>query len=219
MRLRPSLHGLHLRSKGEAAARHSHAIVLLGLLATSAGATPLDFSSELQSLAAGARVERVALSNGATMDVVVENAGGGPDLAIVFDSAHPTAGNVLIIAENDTDANDDGLVDEPEAESGGGIVWLRFSHAGYLDITVYDVDEGEDGPRFVLFRDGERIGEVEGEALGDNSAQHFELRSHGSADLVEIHLDGSASLGDIVLEVPAVGVEPSTWTDVKKDYR
>src|SRR5262245_15699179 len=92
MRHRQFLRGLR-PWMGNAAARLSLTSALVALLAVAAGGATLDFSAELQELDAGAHVERVVLSNGATMDVVVENSGHGPDLAVVFDSAHPTDGS------------------------------------------------------------------------------------------------------------------------------
>ena len=124
-------------------------------------------------------------------------------------------GKVLIIAENDEDEDGDGLVDMPDDESGGGIVWLEFSHAGRLKLTLLDGDLDEEEPRLDLFHDGEPIGCVEAKSLGDNSAQTLDLASHGDVDVVRIHLDGSTAIGAIVLDVPQVGVEPMTWSRLK----
>jgi len=210
----------------------------------------LDFSAALQDLETGEPVEHVELDNGATMHVVVRNHGGGPDLAIIFDSDKPSGGdldlgtpnqdfggsgcgdggeaggdepneeplgNVLIIAENDTDEDGDGYVDDPDDESGGGVVWLSFSHAGRLSLTLVDVDEDEADPRIVMYLHGECVGEVEGDNTGDNGAQTIDLPE--DVDKVAIHLDGSTSIGGIELDVPQVGVEPRTWTGVKRQYR
>lgn len=136
------------------------------------------------------------------------------------DGANAVAlGNVLVIAENDEDEDGDGLVDEPDDEAGGGIVWLQFSHAGRLSMTLVDVDEDEDDPRFVMYNGGQLVGEAEGENRGQNGAQEIDLASYGDVDLVEVHLDGSTSLGAIQLDVPIVGVEPRAWTNVKVLYR
>jgi len=213
---------------------------------------PASAEKTLQDFETGAIVEEMSLDNGVDVHVNVHNHGGGPDIAIVFDSEAPTGGdvdlgapnqdfggtgigeggeegkpgansdklgNVLIIAENDVDADDDGLVDDPDDESGGGVVWLSFSHAGRLSLTIVDVDEDEEEPRIVLYSKGERIGEVVGENLGDNGVQTIDCSDEGDADLAEIHLDGSASIGNIELEVPVVGVEPGSWTTVKRQYR
>jgi hypothetical protein len=124
-------------------------------------------------------------------------------------------GKALVIAENDADEDRDGLVDEPDDESGGGVVTLEFSHAGRLELTLIDVDRDEEEPRLYLFHDGDLVSSVEAERLGDNSAQTLDLSSHGDIDAVRIHLDGSSAIGGIVLVVPQVGVEPATWSRVK----
>jgi hypothetical protein len=126
-------------------------------------------------------------------------------------------GHVLIIAEDDEDEDGDGVVDEPDDESGGGIVWLSFSHTGRLSLTLVDVDEDEDKPRLVMYRNGEHVGEVEGKNLGDNGAQTLTLPE--DVDKVAIHLDGSTSIGGIELDVPVVDVAPQSWTGVKRQYR
>lgn len=126
--------------------------------------------------------------------------------------------NVLIIAENDIDEDDDGLVDVPDDEAGGGIVWIRFSHAGRLTLTLVDVDEDEAAPVLHLFNDGRLVAVVEAENLGQNSAQTLELGEHGDVDAVRIHLDGSTSIGAIHLDVPQVGVESRSWSSVKSLY-
>jgi hypothetical protein len=210
----------------------------------------LDFSEALQELETGEPVEHVELDNGASMHVSVRNHGGGPDLAIIFDSEEPSGGdddlgtpnedfggpglgsggesgergenedalgNVLVIAEDDVDEDGDGLVDEPDDESGGGVVWLTFSHAGRLSFTLVDVDEDEEEPRVDLYLTGEWVGEEEGKSLGDNSAQ--EIETHCTVDAVAIRLDGSSSIGKIELDVPVVGVQAETWSGVKRTYR
>jgi hypothetical protein len=227
-------------------------LVVLKLLAGTAGAASLDFSAALQAKPAGSPVGTLTLPNGATMHVTAHNAGGGPDLAIIFDSAHPTGGDfdlgtpnedfggpgkgsgggdgkpgenatalghVIIIAENDVDANHDGLVDVPDDESGGGIVWLSFSHAGRVALTFVDVDEDESGPRLVLFHSGTKVGEAHGHSVGQNGAERVDLSSYGDIDTVEIHMDGSNSIGAITVDVPVVGVEPGTWSKVKSLFR
>jgi hypothetical protein len=128
-------------------------------------------------------------------------------------------GKVLIIAEENEDEDDDGRVDDPDDESGGGIVKLFFSHAGRLSLCIIDVDEDEEAPRLVLYKEKDVVAEVEGESPGDNSVQCLNLESAGDVDGVVIHLDGSAAIAEIELDVPAVGVEGSTWSTLKAIYR
>jgi len=128
-------------------------------------------------------------------------------------------GNVIIVAENDDDDNDDGVVDEPDDESGGGTLWLHFSHPGHLSFSIVDVDEDEAAPRVHLYKDGEHVGEAEGESPGDNSVQHLDLASYGNVDAVRIELDGSSGIANVKLDVEVVGTEPGTWSNVKAIFR
>jgi len=132
---------------------------------------------------------------------------------------HTAFENLIIIAENDADDDGDGLVDEPDDESGGGTVWLHFSHSGRLSFAIVDVDKDEDEPRVHLYKDGHHVGEVEGESLGDNSVLHLDLAAHGNVDAVKIELDGSSGIADLKLEVEVVGTEPGTWSNVKTIFR
>ena len=128
-------------------------------------------------------------------------------------------GNILIIAENDEDVNEDGFVDVPDDESGGGVVRLQFSHAGRLSLTLIDVDEDEDEPKLVLWKEGEIVETVEGESPGDNGVQHLDLGWAGDIDAVDIELDGSTGIAEIVLDVISVGVAQSQWSNMKRVYR
>lgn len=86
-----------------------------------------------------------------------------PDKAILFDTANPTGndpdllapnpavpgndkalGLVLIVAEDDIDANTDGLVDDPDDEQAGGEIRVRFDSSVLVEsVTVQDVDGTE----------------------------------------------------------------------------
>jgi len=145
-----------------------------------------------------------------------EGEGGEPGSAGPNDLA---LGKLLILAESDCDANHDGLVDEPDDESGGGVITLSFSHAGRVSFTLVDVDCDEEAPRFLLYHDDDLVDVVEGTSPGDNSAQQVDLTSYGDLDKVKIALDGSAGIGALRLEVLQVGIEPSTWSAVKGMFR
>jgi hypothetical protein len=212
----------------------------------------LDFGAGLQALPAGAHVHRVDLAGGGSMKVETESFGVGPDLSIVFDSAHPTEqdedlgtpnedfdgpgegdggergargensvalGKVLVIAQDDEDENGDGLVDVPNDQGRGGILYLKFSHAGRVSLSIIDVDCNEDEPRLYLFHEGHFVDRVEGQSLGDNSVQHFDLASYGDVDAVRIHLNGSSAIGGIVVDVPQVSVQATNWSNLKSLFR
>lgn len=145
-----------------------------------------------------------------------EGEGGEPGGAGPNDQA---LGKLLVVAENDCDADHDGLVDEPDDESGGGVITLSFSHAGRVSFTLVDVDCDEEAPRFLLYHDDDLVEVAEGASPGDNGAQHVDLTSYGDLDKVKIALDGSAGIGALRLEVLQVGIEPSTWSAVKGMFR
>lgn len=127
-------------------------------------------------------------------------------------------GRVLVIAEHDTDKNDDGLVDKPSASDGGHMT-LHFSHAGRLSFKVMDVDKDEDEPEFTLYKEGHEVAKTQADEWGDNSVQPVDLGEFGDIDAIEIHLHGSAAIAAIQLDVVTVGTLPSTWSNVKSTYR
>lgn len=176
------------------------------------------------------------------------NRGGGPDLAILFDSTKnqtrdpdledpwsvgniPTnevLGNVLIIAENDTDSDGDGLIDNPDDEGSrpAGTIFFEFD----FDITGFgfdlldvegSVEYGDDSGYFATFySDATEIGHIGfGDLLadltivyGDNSANRIspitaDYLGIDSFNRVEINFGGSAAIDNIQF---AAVPEPST---------
>jgi hypothetical protein len=137
-----------------------------------------------------------------------------PDKALIFDTAAPTGedtdlatpgyglgngtalGKVLIIAEDDVDADNDGFVDDPDDEMFGGV--LRFDFDGpvlFLGGTVVDIDTTE-GAIFRLFDANDvEIGTLPVFSLGDNSVQVVNaLVPVDGVHAVELHLSGSGAL-------------------------
>lgn len=128
-------------------------------------------------------------------------------------------GKVLIIAADDEDEDGDGRVDDPADERDGGVLRVDFSHAGRLSFRVIDVDDDEEEPEVRLFKEGQTVGQVELEALGDNSVQSVDLSSYGDIDAFEIEFGDSAAIAAIQLDVPIVDNEPSSWTKMKRTFR
>jgi hypothetical protein len=137
-----------------------------------------------------------------------------PDKALIFDTALPTGGDtdlatpgygtgndtalgkVLIIAENDVDADLDGFVDDPDDEAIGGV--LRFDFDGpvlFLGGTVVDIDSTE-GAYFSLRDENDvEIGTLPVVSMGDNSVQVVEPEGAPvGVRAVELHLSGSGAL-------------------------
>src|SRR5262245_40770476 len=117
-----------------------------------------------------------------------------PDKAILFDTANPTGGDtdlatpgygpgndialgkVLILAENDGDADFDGLVDDPDDEAGGGMLQFRFDSAvDFVGAKILDVD-GTEKDAFNLYDEFDNlILSVPIPFAGDNSVQTLVL--------------------------------------------
>lgn len=141
-------------------------------------------------LLAGSWITNQFASVGMTMVDVMNAHVGHPDKAILFDSANPTGddfdletpgygvnntealGMVLIIAENDVDANNDGLVDDPDDEHDGGQFRFVFSETvTFFSALVLDVD-GVERDVFTFYDvNNLALAVVEINALGDNSVQ------------------------------------------------
>jgi hypothetical protein len=211
-------------------------------VANIAAAEEFDFSEALQSLRNGETVESVHVG-GATLRVDVEH--HSSHVAVVFDTEHPKKypelgtpneefdgpgeghggepgrdgeneselGKVLVIAEDDVDLDDEC----PSPELDDGRICLSFSHAGYLTFKLINVDD--DDTHLVAYRDGQIVGELEADDLGENSVQDIDLSGFGTVDRVVIDLEGVTAVAAIRLDVPVTAVQARTWTEVKRSYR
>ena len=137
-----------------------------------------------------------------------------PDKALVFDTSKPTGedfdlitpgygfgntealGKVLIIAEDDVDANNDGFVDDPDDEAGGGVLRVDFDgEVEFLGGTVLDIDSVEGAYFSLRDADDMEIAVVTLASLGDNSVQVIDLlQPISGVHAVELHLSGSGAL-------------------------
>ncbi|MFT5733116.1 MAG: hypothetical protein ACJAZN_000186 [Planctomycetota bacterium] len=141
------------------------------------------------NLSAGSEITDDFSSLGLSISAM-NNVIGHPDKAILFDSANPTGGDfdlatpgpginntealgmVLILAENDVDANGDGLVDDPDDEEMGGQMNFDFAETvTFFSARVLDVD-GMERDVFTFFDVLDNpITILEIDSLGDNSVQ------------------------------------------------
>jgi hypothetical protein len=159
--------------------------------------------------------------------VSAENASTkGPDLAMLYDSAHPTGddmelvtpgsgpmndeaqGPILVVAENAYDANGDGVLDFPDSANRGGKLLFRFDREVYLyEVSLIDIDVGQ---KVVIrgYRGSELVHDVRvpdaGYNLGDNnrSCMGFAAVPVG---LLEVDLGGSGGVADISF-MPATAI-------------
>ncbi|MCB0115273.1 MAG: Ig-like domain-containing protein, partial [Caldilineaceae bacterium] len=89
-------------------------------------------------------------------------------------------GNLLIIAENDVDANNDGLIDDPDDEAAGGRLYFQFnSPQDITSIYVVDVESGGGVVR-AFDEDGSLITSVNIASVGDNGVQEVFLDVEGA---------------------------------------
>ncbi|MCH8986745.1 lamin tail domain-containing protein, partial [Patescibacteria group bacterium] len=107
--------------------------------------------------------------------------------------------SILIIAENDNDENNDGLVDIPDDEVRGGSIWFVFGEETSVDsLRIIDIEES--GAEINLYDLGEVNFETIGiPNLGDNSAQTVGVNKDGIKKL-EVVFSGSGALDDICFE-------------------
>ncbi|MCP4429114.1 MAG: hypothetical protein GY803_31905, partial [Chloroflexi bacterium] len=108
-------------------------------------------------------------------------------------------GNILILAENITDMNGDGLVDDPDDYNGGGMITFTFNVLVQVDyLEVLDIDEN--GLILsVLDVNGDPIRtNITPTGLGNNSYEEFVL---GDKDVKYLVADfpGSGALASIAV--------------------
>jgi type II secretory pathway pseudopilin PulG len=143
-------------------------LAVLGMMASPALAGTIDLSS----YAHGAKLGGVTI-DGVTITATNNNS-NHPNLPIVFDSleentADPdlespfskgnlsgqSLGKLIIIAENSTDANGDGLIDRPDDEAAGGVI--KFSFANPITaiwMNLIDIEVSENGGFFAVIKSG-----------------------------------------------------------------
>lgn len=192
------------------------------------------------------------------LDISAINIGGGPNLATIFDSSLPSRvdpdlvgppvhqwaggnldpntplGNLLIIAENDIDRNEDGILDRPDDEGSrpAGSLFFEFNSPitefGFDLVDVEGVAEiGQDSGYVASFYLGStelsRVGfgsfidplsnfydpNIQ---FGNNTANHIAPITAASLgllefDRVEVNFGGSAAIDNIYWDTPGTTVE------------
>lgn len=110
-------------------------------------------------------------------------------------------GNLLIVAENDLDANGDGLVDTPDDEAAGGKLILTFDEpVNILQLTLVDIDENESGAVILASHNGDKASETPLKGLGDNSVVRFDHTNWSGVTRFEIQLPGSGAIGNLTFQ-------------------
>jgi len=162
--MRISIPKLAVRNCWCAASIAAVAIALLAVLAVpaseKASAGPqCPFTIDFAGLPAGTILGEQYASRGVHISGVANE--GFPDKLIVFDTNAPPThdpdlavniGNIAIFARNLTDANGDGLVDDPDENNFGGTATFAFDQ----DVTIGSVlwiDKDHNNPNFVVASD------------------------------------------------------------------
>lgn len=126
---------------------------------------------------------------------VLNGTAGNPDKAVLYDSniltnpfgADPdlqtpgfgdnndeALGNLLVIAENDVDADNDGLIDSPDDNAEGGIIFINWDFdIRLISFKVVDVDSEEIDAVRLFDKDDNIILQSDLGPIGDNSVQEF----------------------------------------------
>ncbi len=156
---------------------------------------------------------------GITVSAINMGTGPGnnhPDKAILFDTANPTGGDfdlmtpnpnnptnntalgyVFILAEDDFDGNNDGLVDDPDDEAGGGEIRFDFDKAVTFDtVLVLDCDENEVDTFRFYDENGLELGAFLIPDLPDGSVQMIDVGLAGVYAAV-IELGGSGAVAKL----------------------
>jgi len=185
----------------------------------------MDFNTDAlnQSIQAGQIIDDEFASFGITISGDSNNR-HRPDKVIAFDSANPTGGDpdlatpgyglnnnvalgmLLILAERDTDQNNDGFVDNPDDDAGGGYIQFAFDSPQQASGSVDMLDIEEHGSRIDLLLAGNIVNSLSIPGLGDNS---FQTISFGLAsfDTLRVSLSGSGAIGGVRMDTPGGGPE------------
>ena len=180
--------------------------------------TRVDFDWSTFGVPTGLRLGEVMTDQFATLGMQIEAVNatfGKPDKAILFDTKFPTGGDgdlvtpgygpgndvprrmVMIIAEDDVDADFDGYVDDPDDATKGGMLALDFSFDRWIrSVTLLDIESSELTWIDLFDADGLLIATQPVPALGDNSVQDVFIDMPGVRRF-ELHLGGSGALAGL----------------------
>jgi len=158
-----------------------------------------------------------------------------PNKAIFFDTAHPTGGDddlatpgygpgndkaygmMLVVAENDIDANNDGYIDEPDDAYNGGLIHFNFDQPQTIcSVVLVDIDDSEPNTgitklRFYADNAGtQQISAVTVLPQGDNSVQTVFVRVFGVLRM-DVKMGGSGGVPEISMCPTVVNFDQNTF--------
>lgn len=101
-------------------------------------------------------------------------------------------GNLLVLAENDVDANNDGLIDDPDDEGAGGEMQMNFAYPYFVEsMSIVDLDNGNGLIR--VEQTGNRVTDFNIPGLGDNAVTTVAINLD-SVERVRVILPGSGGI-------------------------
>ena len=108
-------------------------------------------------------------------------------------------GNLLILAENDTDSNGDGLVDNPDDEASGGTISFSFAQpVKIVDLNAIDIEDSSSRVRG-LNSSGSQVFAQNFSAHGDNSVETVNVNQAAfETTTLEVELRGSGAVDNIM---------------------
>ena len=191
--------------------------LLLTLIALAASAGPRDanaacsgpFTIDFAGLPAGTIIGEQYADRGVHISGVANE--GFPDALIVFDTnAPPThdpdlavdVGNIAIFANNLTDANGDGLVDDPDENNFGGTATFNFDQAVTIGSLLW-IDKDASHPNFVVAYDaaGQVLVSVPVPQGANASVQTIEVNADGVRRLELVYQESGGFTGiEVVCE-------------------
>ena len=198
------------------------AALVAGLsLSSSAYSAVIDF----ESFSAGDFVPNGTTISGAEFSVSGQGTTGGDDrVLMIFDSGNPTggdndlfnktAGNILIISE-DNDQSD------PDDSRFGGLITIDFD-VPVLDLSIMTIDVGDNsnqnnGDSFAsAFFQGTQVGQFDFlSGQGNNNLQTATFATSGPFDQLQINLDSSGAIAEIAFTpVPVPAALPLFLTGI-----
>ncbi|MFG0327275.1 MAG: hypothetical protein ACF8SC_08445 [Phycisphaerales bacterium JB037] len=174
-----------------------------------------DFDASNNPLPAGTIVTNQFQHLGVTVSAN-NSRSSGPDAAIIFDSANPTGGdadlrtpgiglndrplgNILIIAEDIVDQNNDNLVDDPDDEARGGRITFDLDFlANAATFRLIDIEEH--GGTISFYNDSvpsfTPVAMLSINPTGNNNAVDLAI-DNIEFDRIKVRLSGSGGIGEI----------------------
>ncbi len=147
---------------------------------------------------------------------------GGPGQGSGGEAGQPgencvARGNLLIVAEDIDDGDDDGLVDDPDDEAGGGVIRFDFDFVVDLDeIVIIDIDA--ETLDFEMSGPDGYVGAGSGSDYGNNSCQIIDLSEFQSVTSLEVVFSSSGAIAELSFTESDTKAEVNTWGGVKVLY-